>query len=217
MKIKSFTFNPFQENTLIIYDNSKECMIVDPGFYEEKEQIEFLSFIIDNKLTPTKLINTHCHIDHILGNNFIINQWGLNITLHKNELKVLEYATGVASVYGFNNYIHPNKENSLTLIEEHEKISFGNTEFDILFVPGHSPGHICLYNKEQNTLISGDVIFQNSIGRTDLPGGDHELLINSIFKNILPLPEQTLIYPGHGPATNLKFEKENNPFLQKEI
>lgn len=212
MRIKSFTFNPFQENTFIIYDDTKECIIIDPGFYEENEKNEFISFINKNNLTPTKLINTHCHIDHILGNDFVTKEWNLNINIHEKESEILEKSKEVATMYGFNRYIYPNQE--VSFISEKNKIRFGSTKLNILFVPGHSPGHICLYNKKEKSLISGDVVFQGSIGRTDLPGGNYDMLMHSIVKKILPLPHEVQIYPGHGPVTNLGFEKEHNPFLQ---
>ena len=211
MKIKSFTFNTFQENTYIVYDNSNECIIIDPGCYSEGEQEELKKFIIKQNLNPVKLINTHCHIDHILGNQFIINQWGVELYIHKADLPMLESAENIAKMYGFENYAKsPFPEHFL---EENDIIKFGESNFKILFTPGHAPGHICLHNKKNNLLIGGDLIFKGSIGRTDLPGGNYEILIQSIKNKIFPLSNDTKIFCGHGPSTNIGHEKETNPFL----
>ena len=212
MKIKSFTFNPFQENTYIIYDKTKECLIVDPGCYTEEEKNILKEFITKQKLTPTKLINTHCHIDHILGNKFVHQQWGVPLYIHKADLPLLENAKKISQMYGFENY----EDSPLPqhYLEEENIITCGKSSFNILFTPGHAPGHICLLNKKNNIIISGDVIFKNSIGRTDLPGGDHNTLMNSIMKKIFPLPNETQIFCGHGPITSLGSEKKHNPFLQ---
>ena len=212
MKIKSFTFNPFQENTYIIYDKTKECLIVDPGCYTEEEKNILKEFITKQKLTPTKLINTHCHIDHILGNKFVHQQWGVPLYIHKADLPLLENAKKISEMYGFENY----EDSPLPqhYLEEQNIITCGKSSFNILFTPGHAPGHICLLNKKNNIIISGDVIFKNSIGRTDLPGGDHNTLMNSIMKKIFPLPHETQIFCGHGPITSLGSEKKYNPFLQ---
>ena len=212
MKIKSFTFNPFQENTYIIYDKTKECLIVDPGCYTEEEKNILKEFITKQKLTPTKLINTHCHIDHILGNKFVHQQWGVPLYIHKADLPLLENAKKISEMYGFENY----EDSPLPqhYLEEQNIITCGKSSFNILFTPGHAPGHICLLNKKNNIIISGDVIFKNSIGRTDLPGGDHNTLMNSIMKKIFPLPNETQMFCGHGPITSLGSEKKYNPFLQ---
>ncbi|MEE2954362.1 MAG: MBL fold metallo-hydrolase [Bacteroidota bacterium] len=212
MKIKIFTFNSFQENTLIVYDDTKECIIIDPGCYTETEKETLTSFIYQNQLNPTKLINTHCHIDHILGNEFVMKKFGLDLEIHKEELFILQNSLEIAKMYGFFEYIQPTKPPSF--IREGDKISFGDSRLNVLFTPGHSPGHISLLNKKQNILISGDVVFQGSIGRTDLPNGDYNQLIKSIKQKILPLADKLQIYPGHGPVTNLSFEKKHNPFLQ---
>ena len=212
MKIKSFTFNPFQENTYIIYDKTKECLIIDPGCYTEEEKNILKEFITKQKLTPTKLINTHCHIDHILGNKFVHQQWGVPLYIHKADLPLLENAKKISEMYGFENY----EDSPLPqdYLEEGNIITCGKSSFNILFTPGHAPGHICLLNKKNNIIISGDVIFKNSIGRTDLPGGNHNTLMNSIMKKIFPLPNETQMFCGHGPITSLGSEKKYNPFLQ---
>ncbi len=212
MEIKTFTFNPFQENTYIIYDTTNECIIVDPGCYTSKEKAILKQFITKNKLKPVKLINTHCHIDHILGNKFVSEEWNIDLYMHKEDLLLLENASNIAEIYGFEDY-EPSPLPKYFLSQK-KKITFGKSNFNVLFTPGHAPGHICLYNKKNNILISGDLIFQKSIGRTDLPGGDYETLINSIKKNILPLPDETQIFCGHGPSSILNFEKQHNPYLK---
>ncbi len=211
MKVKSFTFNPFQENTYIVYDNSKECIIIDPGCYTNAEERQIEDFIIKEKLVPVKLINTHCHIDHILGNKFVHETWGLQLNMHTQEVPVLESADATSKMYALDNFKGSNYPK--TFLNENEKIIFGETTLSILFTPGHSPGHICLYSKKNNMLISGDLIFKGSIGRTDLPGGDYNTIIQSIKSKIIKLPNETKLFCGHGPSTCLENEKKNNPFL----
>ena len=212
MKIKSFTFNPFQENTYIIYNIKKECLIIDPGCYTNEEEKKLYDFIKKNKLNPIKIINTHCHIDHILGNQFVSKTWKIDLHIHINELEQLNNSENIAKIYGLDEYKPSPKPTHF--IKENQEIQLGSYNFKILFTPGHSPGHICLYNEVDNFIISGDVIFKNSIGRTDLPGGDYNTLINSITEKILPINESLKIYAGHGPSTILKDEKETNPFLK---
>ena len=211
MNIKSFTFNPFQENTYIIWDKTKECIIIDPGCYNHNERKELIDFILNNQLTPKKLINTHCHIDHILGNKFVSDYFKLDLYAHKNELDILNMSKETANAYGLIDYQASPEINCL--INEGDIISFGEVSLDILFTPGHSPGHISLLNREEKIIISGDVIFQGSIGRTDLPGGDFNILIKSIKEKILTLNDETTIYSGHGPNTKIGKEKISNPFL----
>ena len=212
MNIKSFTFNPFQENTYIVYDKSKECLIIDPGCYTDAERKELKAFIEEKELTPIKLINTHCHIDHVLGNNFASEQWDIQLYMHREDLPVLEKVEGIGKMYGIEDY--EGSPYPKHFLAQGDTLTFGKSSFEILFTPGHAPGHICLYSKENNLLIAGDVIFQGSIGRTDLPGGNHGTLIKSIITQLFPLPNETQVFCGHGPSTNLGYEKEHNPFLQ---
>jgi len=212
MNIKSFTFNTFQENTFVVYDKSKECIIIDPGCYSKKEEEELSEFIIEKELTPVKLINTHCHIDHILGNQFVTEKWDLELYMHKKDIPLLENAGVVAQMYGFKDY--EGSPYPKHFLAQDDTLTFGESSFKVLFTPGHAPGHVCLYSKENNLVIAGDVLFQGSIGRTDLPGGDHNTLINSIITQLFPLPNETQVFCGHGPATNLGYEKDHNPFLQ---
>ncbi len=212
IKIQSFTFNGFQENTYVLFDESKKCIIIDPGCYEQNEKLELERFIVDNELEPVKLINTHCHIDHVLGNRFVAEKWSLDLEMHELDLPTLHSVKDYCQLYGFHNY-EESPEPS-TFLKEGDMIHFGNSSLDILFTPGHAPGHIVLYSNEQHFVIGGDVLFQMSIGRTDLPGGDYDTLINSIKDKLLPLDEQTKVYSGHGPSTTIEFEKTNNPFLK---
>jgi glyoxylase-like metal-dependent hydrolase (beta-lactamase superfamily II) len=212
MQVKVLTFNPFQENTYIIYDETKECVIIDPGCHENKEENQLILFIEENMLSPVKLINTHCHIDHILGNKFVSDMWNIELYIHKEDLPLLENARSIGRMYGFESFegsIYPKH-----FLEEKNKIAFGNSELEIIFTPGHAPGHICLYSKKDKFIIAGDVLFNGSIGRTDLPGGDYDTLINSIKTKLFPLEEETTVYCGHGPSTSIGKEKESNPFFQ---
>lgn len=211
IKIQSFTFNPFQENTYIAYDETNECIIVDPGCYDENENTVLKNFISQNNLNPVALINTHCHLDHIFGNKFVADTYNLSPQMHKLDLPMLEYAPLAANKYG----VHLNELPVVgTFLEEDDIIEFGSSKFEILFTPGHAPGHICLVNKEENITLSADVLFHLSIGRTDLPLADHKTLLNSIKNKLYTLNDAMVVYPGHGPKTSIGFEKANNPFLQ---
>ena len=212
MKIKSFTFNPFQENTFVVYDNTKECVIIDPGCYTDKERDELRRFITSEGLKPVKLINTHCHIDHVLGNKFVSELWDLELYMNKEDLPLLENAGNIGKMYGMDEY--EGSPYPKHFLAQDDTLTFGESSFKILFTPGHAPGHICLYSKENNLVIAGDVLFQGSIGRTDLPGGDHSTLINSIITQLFTLPNETQVFCGHGPSTTIGYEKEHNPHLQ---
>ncbi|MEJ1241235.1 MBL fold metallo-hydrolase [Chryseolinea sp. T2] len=204
------TFNPFQENTYVLYDESGSCIIVDPGCYEPDERHELQAFISNNDLRVTQLVNTHCHIDHVLGNEFVRQTYGVGLHIHKLEEPVLRAVGSYAPNYGFNMYQPASVDGYL---EEGGELLVGNVRLSILFVPGHAPGHIAFYDSESKSLISGDVLFYNSIGRTDLPGGNFEVLENSIRKKLYALPDDTTVYPGHGPKTTIGFEKKTNPFV----
>lgn len=210
INIKSFVCNPYQENTYLLYDDSLECVIIDPGMYNGDEQNAVLKFIAEKKLKPVLLLNTHCHIDHVLGNKFIYDTYGILPQFHKGEEAVLNAVVAYAPQMGINYEVSPLPE---TYLPENGSISFGNSQLELIFSPGHSPAHLCFYNKEEKILIGGDVLFYRSIGRTDLPGGNHDQLISNIREKIFTLPDDCKVYPGHGPATSIDFEKENNPFL----
>jgi len=208
--IKSFCFNLFYENTYVLFDETKQCIIVDPGCFEKAEEETLQQFISSNGLSPVMLVNTHAHIDHVLGNNFVFKTYNLKPVLHRNEIRILEAAPIIGAEWGIAVYPSPLPEKFL---DEDDTVSFGNSSLQILFTPGHSPGSICLYSKEQSFIVSGDVLFLESIGRTDLPFGDHETLLQSIRQKLFPLPDETIVYSGHGPETSIGHEKKHNPFV----
>ena len=211
MNIKIFTFNQFFENTFIISDSTNECIIIDPGCYDKNEKQILQDYILANNLVPTRLINTHCHIDHILGNNFVSKTWDLELEIHQKDIDLLKNSKDIADLYGFVNYEKSPITNKFLV--EGDIIEFGKSNLEVLFTPGHAPGHISLYSKNENFIISGDVLFNNSIGRTDLPGGNYNTLIDTIKSKILCLDDSTVVYCGHGPSTTVGKERINNPFL----
>lgn len=210
ISIKTFTCNPYQENTYILYDETLECVIIDPGMYTGEEQNAFLKFIADNKLKPVLLLNTHCHIDHVLGNKFVFDTYGLLPQFHQGELYVLNAVVAYAPQMGIRYEVSPQPE---IYLSETGTISFGTSKLELIFAPGHSPAHLCFYNGENKILMGGDVLFYNSIGRTDLPGGNHAQLIKNIREKLFILPDDCKVYPGHGQPTTIGFEKQYNPFL----
>jgi glyoxylase-like metal-dependent hydrolase (beta-lactamase superfamily II) len=211
MKIQQFVFNPFQENTYVIYTEVGEAMIVDPGCSSPSEDERLLKFILTNKLTVKTVVNTHLHIDHILGNGFIEKTFGIKAIANKADEPLLLDATGQAQMFGLS------LKNSVPplggYIKEGDRLLLDNEVFEIFEVPGHSIGSIVLYNAQNHCLFAGDVLFENSIGRTDLPGGDYLTLIRGIINKLLVLPDETLVYCGHGPSTTIGHEKEFNPYL----
>jgi glyoxylase-like metal-dependent hydrolase (beta-lactamase superfamily II) len=210
LQIKSFVFSPIQENTYILYNEFNDCIIIDPGAYFDTEKDKMASFIKEMQLKPEMLLNTHCHLDHVFGNKFIAEQFKLTLHIHKKEKVVLDFAPASGLMYNmpFDNY-----SGELIFLEEGETIKIGDDVLEILFTPGHSPGHLSFYSRKDKFVISGDALFYRSIGRTDLPGGDHEILLDSIRKQLFSLPDETIVYSGHGPETTVGDEKKYNPFL----
>ena len=211
MIIKKFKFNPFPVNTFILYDETNECVVIDAGMLFDNEKEQFNSFITSNNLKIKHLLNTHLHFDHIVGNPFIEKKFGMKAKAHEADIFLLNRAKEQAAMYGF----HLDDENiSLeTFINEEDVIQFGNSELKILHVPGHSPGSLVFYSVANKCIFSGDVLFYQSIGRTDLPGGNYQELIDNIQEKLLILPDETLVYPGHGPTTTIGKEKRGNMFL----
>ncbi len=211
MIVTSFTFNAFAENTYVLHDETKACIVVDPGCYDKKEQQILSDFIKAQDLQVTQLVNTHCHIDHVLGNKYVADTFKLELAIHEADLPTLRAQVVFAPRYGITRYeeLLPNQ-----YLIEGQLVRFGNTELQVLFTPGHAPGHVVFYHEPSGQLISGDVLFQRSIGRTDLPGGNYETLIKSIKTQLFPLPDATIVYPGHGPSTTIGEEKKYNPFLR---
>lgn len=206
--IETFTFNGFQENTVVLYDALKNCIIIDPGCYNREEQNELLSFISEKQLQPLALLNTHAHIDHVLGNAVVKRTFNCDYYLHELDLPTLNSVSNYAHLYGFEGYeVSPEPT---FFLKDQQVLNFGNIELKVLFTPGHAPGHVVFYNEENKFVINGDVLFNGSFGRVDLPGGDIEVLKESIFNTLFNLPEDTIVYCGHGPTTTIGKEKKTN-------
>jgi glyoxylase-like metal-dependent hydrolase (beta-lactamase superfamily II) len=208
IKVHSFTFNAFQENTYILSDIFNNCVIVDPGCYDRAEQNLLVNFIESNKLKPLALLNTHAHIDHVLGNAFVLQQYAIDFYLHPSDFVALKSVENYAHVYGFEGY-RPSPEPTKEL-SGGQTLRFGEIELEVLFTPGHSPGHVVFYNRSNTFVVNGDVLFNGSFGRVDLPGGDIDTLKKSIFETMFALPDETKVYCGHGPETTIGQEKKFN-------
>jgi hydroxyacylglutathione hydrolase len=213
LQVQRFTFNPVQENTYVLYNAEKQCCIIDPGCYFASEEKELTDFIAKNNLKPILLLNTHCHLDHIFGNRFVSKQYELVLHIHEKEVPVLEWgpASGERWQLPFENY-----DGELIFLEEGETISIGEETLEILLTPGHSPGSVCFYSRQHKFLIGGDVLFQGSVGRTDIPGGDMDTLLESIKTKLYTLPEDVIVYPGHGDSTTIGDEMKTNPFARMQ-
>jgi hydroxyacylglutathione hydrolase len=211
LHVKAFCFSPIQENTYILYNAVGGCIIIDPGCYFPEEKEELAEYIAANNLQPRLLLNTHGHLDHIFGNKWVAEKYGLKPHIHKKELPVLERAPSSGLMYNlpFDHYA-----GELVFILEGEKITLEDDELEILFTPGHSPGSVSFYNRKDGFVISGDVLFNRSIGRTDLPGGDFNTLATSIREQLYTLPDEVQVFPGHGPDTTIGFEKHHNDFVR---
>lgn len=212
MRIKRFEFNMFPVNTYVLWDETKETVIIDPGcFYEEEKQI-LKDYITDNNLTVKHLLNTHLHLDHIFGNPFVEKEFNISPSANKADEFWIEEAPKQSRLFGFEL-----KEKPISIqhyLYDGDVVTFGNNLLDVIHVPGHSPGSIVFYNKTEHCMFSGDVLFQGSIGRADLTGGNFDELIEHICSRLFVLPEQTVVYPGHGPSTTIGNEKKNNPFFR---
>lgn len=209
--LKVFTFNPFSENTYILSDSeTKETIIFDPGCYTVNEKKMLKKYIDDNDLIVKRLINTHCHLDHVFGNTFVMETYNVELECHKNEIPVLAAAHIAGDRFGVP--MPPQAPPSLFL-EDKDSVEIGNIKLQAILAPGHSPGSLCFYNEAEKYIIGGDVLFRGGIGRSDLPGGNQQQLLDSILNRLMILPEDVKVYSGHGPATSIGFEKYNNPFL----
>ena len=210
IKVEHFTFNPLQENTYVVSNEKGDALIIDPGCYFTAEQETLQNHIKQQQLTPVQLFNTHCHLDHVFGNKWVANYYGLELYLHPEEENVLAWAptSGLGWGLSFDNYKGP-----LHFLKPGGTIKLGQDALTILFTPGHSPGSLSFYCEAQQILISGDVLFKESIGRSDLPGGNQTLLLQSIREQLFVLPNDTVVYSGHGPTTTIGHEKMYNPYV----
>jgi hydroxyacylglutathione hydrolase len=210
LEVKKFVVNPLQENTFVVSDETGACILVDPGFYFEEERTEIREYISAHGLKPVMIANTHAHFDHIMGVDFIRKEYDIPFKMHPGDVFWIERATEQAGMFGFE--MEPVGAPD-ALITEKDILNFGRSSLSILHIPGHSPGHVVFYSESDGILIAGDVLFYGSIGRTDLPGGDHQALISGIKEKLFGLPGDTKVFCGHGPETTLAFEKSSNPFL----
>jgi glyoxylase-like metal-dependent hydrolase (beta-lactamase superfamily II) len=210
LKIKTFTFNPFQENTYVLYNEANQALLIDPGMYTDEECEVFFDFLEKNQLTPVMLLSTHTHLDHVFGNAAVLKKFKIPYGFHIKDRPVFDAASSAGAMYGLSFAKSPEPT---FYIKENEDIRLGDHVLSVLLAPGHSPGSVCFYSKKQQFVISGDVLFHLSIGRSDFPGGNYETLIQSIHTQLMSLPDETHVYSGHGPATTIGFERMNNPFI----
>lgn len=210
ISIKTFVFNPFQENTYLLYDRSGECIVIDAGNYYPEENEQVRRFLNEKSLRPVRLINTHGHIDHVFGNSWFLKEFGLKTEMHRFDEPLLKGAKEYGQLFEIDLEPPPPAGNYL---HDGDRIGFGNSSVTCIHIPGHSPGGLVFYNEEQAFAIAGDVLFQGSIGRTDLPGGDYTTLITAISEKLMTLDDRVVVYPGHGDQTTIGNEKRFNPFL----
>ncbi|NNJ56353.1 MAG: MBL fold metallo-hydrolase [Bacteroidia bacterium] len=209
--VHQLTYGPFAENTYILSDADNQAIIIDPGMYHPQENTAFFEYLNAKSLVPVRMILTHAHLDHVFGVNWVNSNYNLSPELNQDDKIIYDNAALVANQYG----LQMEKLVPATIgLEDGSQIAFGGSTLDVIFAPGHSPGSVCFYSKEDGFVIGGDVLFQGSIGRTDLPGGNFETLITSIKSRLLVLPDNTIVYSGHGPLTNIGQERISNPFLQ---
>ncbi|MFH0893880.1 MAG: MBL fold metallo-hydrolase [Bacteroidota bacterium] len=208
--VKTFVFNDIQVNTYLLIDESNECIIVDPACYYEEEKEILARYIEDKKLKPVAVVITHGHFDHIPGNRFVTTRFNIGIMVHPDSLNLLKLATEYGSVMGWQIEQQPLPAR---ILNDGDEIQFGKSVLKVLATPGHCAGSICLLNEESKFVITGDVLFQESIGRTDLPTGDYDTLMESIQNKLMVLDDNITVYPGHGPSTSIGHEKKFNPYL----
>ncbi|MCX6245127.1 MAG: MBL fold metallo-hydrolase [Bacteroidetes bacterium] len=211
IKTEKYVFNNFQVNSFILYDDSGECVIIDAACYDEREKQQVMEFIEGNSLKLVRNLNTHCHIDHVLGNGFISEIYGIRPEYHEASVPLLFAAPEIAASFGF---VLRQIPEPARYLQDGETIRFGSSELKVLYTPGHADGSVCFYNKENGFVITGDVLFRDTIGRTDLPTGNFDLLMKSIREKLFTLPDDTKVYAGHGPETTIGYEKMNNPFIR---
>ena len=211
LQLVQFTFNPFSENTYLWINEARECWITDPGMYGSEEESILTAYIAEHALTPRFIFNTHTHIDHIFGVDALKQKYNIPWGIHRQDLPVLDNAVGSAMMFGFNFRVAPQPD---FFIETATPLLLGDDILEVRLVPGHSPGSLAFYYASGQLVVSGDVLFQHSIGRTDLPGCNHDDLLQSIRQQMYTLPEVTKVYSGHGPYTTIGEEKSVNPFVR---
>lgn len=210
--VKKIIFNPFSENTYVVWDEeTKEAMIVDPGCIDTYEEKELADFIVEKGITPKYLIITHSHIDHMLGINFVKQKYNPVYLAPEEDMPLLQFADKQASAFGIEFEVPLVPDDYLS---ENKPVKLGSSDVKFIFTPGHTPGEYCIYFEKEEFCLSGDVLFQGSIGRTDLWGGDYNTLIASIKDKLFKLPDSTIIYPGHGNNSRIGIEKQENPFVK---
>lgn len=211
IKVKVFTFSPIQENTYVLYNEHRKAIVIDPGCYFPAEQEQLYQFIESTGLEVVQLLNTHCHLDHVFGNKWVYETFKTPLCIHPDEEPMLKMAPLSGEKWGlpFENYNGP-----IQYLQPGDTILLGNDALKVILAPGHSPASICFYCEFESFLIGGDVLFRESIGRTDLPGGNHEQLLTSIREQLFTLPNDVKVYPGHGLTTTIGHEKRHNPFMQ---
>jgi glyoxylase-like metal-dependent hydrolase (beta-lactamase superfamily II) len=210
LQIKEFTFSPMAENTYVLYNDKGSACIIDPGCYFPEEFSELENFITAKELKVSLILLTHAHLDHIFGLKQVTEEYKITPMMHPKEQVVLDRGPDMGAMYGLP---FPAYKGGVNYINEGDKIYLDEDALDVIYAPGHSPGHVCFYKNDQNFIIGGDVLFRQSIGRTDLPGGNHQLLIQSVKNQLFALPDNTVVHPGHGPTTTIGYEKVNNPFI----
>ncbi len=211
MQVDKLVFNSFSVNTYIVSDETGEAIIIDPGCHSDSEKESMVKFLKDKNLKPVKIVNTHCHIDHILGVDFLKDTYGLDFYACKNDEYLFDFLQASAQMFGFYNVSAPKID---AYVAQNDYITFGNSKLKVLEVPGHTAGHVAFYSEVDKFVIVGDVLFKGSIGRTDLPGGDLDELIDSIRNKLFPLGDECVVFPGHGDETNIGGEVMYNPFLR---
>ncbi|WP_294079740.1 MBL fold metallo-hydrolase [Proteiniphilum sp. UBA5384] len=213
MNIKTFEFNPLGENTYVLSDETNECVVIDPApFYPDEKEL-LLSYLLDYGFKVKHLLNTHLHFDHIFGINMLTSQFGLTVECHPDDLFLLEDIPGQMQLFGLSTGNIDFKPANVNYLNEGDIITFGNQSLRVFHTPGHSPGSVAFYHEADGCVFSGDLLFYSGVGRTDLPGGSYEELVHSIETKMFTLPDSTVVYSGHGPATTIGFEKKNNPFV----
>ena len=211
MQLKTFYFNALRTCCYVVHDSEGHCMIIDPGCFGSKEEQRLVDYIEQNKLTPQLVVNTHCHFDHLMGLPFVLKNYNIPLYMHALEEGNLQQASHHAMLFGFG---MPQPYLDYHPLHDQDTLTCGTLEFRVLHTPGHSPGSVCLYRKQDTVIFTGDLLFAGSVGRTDLPGGDYAQLMTSLSVKIRPLPPATVVYPGHGPATTVAEECAHNPYMQ---